>query len=72
MSECTLLQCYWAVRRTKEMYITATLMYFSQILLLASNAGGWVGNVARMGRKKNAYMVLVRITEERDRLKTWA
>jgi hypothetical protein len=31
-----------------------------------------VGNVARMGRKKNAYMVLVRITEERDRLKTWA
>jgi hypothetical protein len=38
-------------------------MYFSQILLLASNAGGWVGNVARMGQKKIAYIILVKITE---------
>jgi len=45
---------------------------FLQLLLLASNAGGWVGNVARMGEKKNANIILVRITEERNLLKTWA
>ena len=28
-----------------------------QILFLASNAGGWVRNVARMGQKKNDYIV---------------
>lgn len=38
-------------------------MYFSQTLLLASNAGGWVGNVAHMEQKKNACVVLVRVTE---------
>jgi hypothetical protein len=51
------------------MYITACLMYFSQILLLASNAGGRVGNVARMGQKKNEYIVLVRITEGKRTLR---
>jgi hypothetical protein len=45
------------------MYITASVMYFSKILLLASNAGGWVGNVAHMGHEKNACTALVRITE---------
>ena len=54
------------------MYIAASLMYLLRLLLLASNAGGWVGNVARMGQKENANIVWVRITEGREILKTWA
>jgi hypothetical protein len=46
-------------KENKQNYRTTSLMYFS----LASNAGGWVRNVARMGQKKNAYIVLVRISE---------
>jgi hypothetical protein len=46
--------------------INVTLVVFILIRMIQSSRTRWAGHVERMGRKRNAYRVLVGIQKEKD------